>query len=275
MKNRILFMLSVLSVLAVSGTELPDKFQVKCGEITVGVSKRSFWNLNGIWFKGTECCFANTAWYGTTTSYGKGWVGSGHLENGIGEKEVGVKFFLNGAVWHPVSGQTAAESFEYEKTSLVGEMQLKYSVKVSPEKIVELVEMRMRRPMGMTVYHYMHPWNRIFTEYLFIDRNGEKQSGVFASDKRDMKFLKHPFRFAGYSPRMKTGFIQELESISPITQEETFLLWNRLSDRKLYFVPVREKKVPANVDFKWSMTTVFFNAEPEQWQKNAAETVIN
>ena len=86
----------------VSPPPLPSTVQVTCGAVKLELAKHLFWNLNGIWYEGTQVCRKGKGFYGTVIAFsGLGWVGTGHLENKIGEKEVKVSFLLDGREWQP------------------------------------------------------------------------------------------------------------------------------------------------------------------------------
>ena len=99
---------------------MPSTVQVTCGAVKLELAKHLFWNLNGIWYEGTQVCRQGKGFYGTAVAFsGLGWIGTGHLENKIGEKEGKVSSLLDGREWQPGAMPAKGKSFTMKKSAFV------------------------------------------------------------------------------------------------------------------------------------------------------------
>lgn len=257
----------------VSPPPLPSTVQVTCGAVKLELAKHLFWNLNGIWYEGTQVCRKGKGFYGTVIAFsGLGWVGTGHLENKIGEKEVKVSFLLDGREWQPGAMPAKGKSFTMKKSALLHQVRLEYEVHLENSRLRETAGIHVEKNSRIGImYHFMHPWEAIFTEYLLHDRNGGIKEGKFDASNRN-RLVPEPFPLfaAFYAPKEKIGFVSRVTAEKPITGKDEWILWNRGSDRKLYYVPVRTATLKSGNSYEWSMTTDFFTVPPDQWKKKAA-----
>lgn len=247
--------------------------QVTCGAVKLELAKHLFWNLNGIWYEGTQVCRKGKGFYGTVIAFsGLGWVGTGHLENKIGEKEVKVSFLLDGREWQPGAMPAKGKSFTMKKSALLHQVRLEYEVHLENSRLRETARIHVEKNSRIGImYHFMHPWEAIFTEYLLHDRNGGIKEGKFDASNRN-RLVPEPFLLfaAFYAPKEKIGFVSRVTAEKPITGKDEWILWNRGSDRKLYYVPVRTATLKSGNSYEWSMTTDFFTVPPDQWKKKTA-----
>ena len=258
--SAIILTLAASSVFA----QLPDSFQVRNDKVKIELLKRSFWNMNGIWYDNMELCRKGTAWYGTVIATKSGWIGSGHLENKIGEKDVQVEFFLDGKPWTPVAGVTECKSFEMRKKSLLSVLLAEYTLKLENEVITERMSIKntdSKRFYVSVLYNFMHPWHSRFTDYSITGRDGASKSGVFSDTKREEFKEKLPQKASFSSSSDNIAFTTLLTSPEGLEKLEFWLVWNRNSDRKLYY-GVSGKFFEPEREYVWNMTTSF--------EKNAA-----
>jgi hypothetical protein len=260
---------------AVPADELPDTIQVTSGDVEIELGARVFWNLNGIRYQGKSVCQKGKGFYGTVLSFsGLGWVGTGHLENKIGETEIKCEFTVDGKPWAPAAEPVKCNRFEMKKSSLLYQVRVEYRLLVENNRIREDVKLTAEKDSKLgVVYHFMHPWEPMFTEYLLCNRDGQEDRDVF-SDKNlriIMPFLK-PDWASFYAPAEQLGLLSVVRDTSnPPVPADEWLIWNRGRDRKLYYVAARKADWKAGHQASAGMITAFFPATPENWQKQASE----
>lgn len=265
MKKWLMALIAVTGLALMAADELPPYAQVTVGEIKIEVAKRVFWNMNGIWYKGRPVCRRNAGFYGAVIGYqGLGWVGTGHMENKIGETELKVEFFLDGKPWQPVSAPVACNTFEMRKSSLLHQIRVDYTLKLEKGRIYEDARLTVEKEAKFGVlYLFMHPWEPVFTEYRMVKRGGEEDKGVFSAENKG-KMIEVPAPAWGsyYAPQEKIGFVSVVRdtSAAPI-KNDSWLMWNRGNDRKLYYVAARTSTVQAGQQFSYKMVTAFFTGE--------------
>ena len=259
MKKTILAAIILTFAASTVFAQLPDSFQVQNDKVKIEILKRAFWNMNGIWYDNVEICRKGMGWYGTTVTNKSGCVGSGHMENKIGEKDVQVEFFLDGKPWTPVAGVTECKSFEMRKKSLFYALFAEYTLKLENEAIIERMSMKntdSKRFYASVVYNFMHPWHPRFTNYSITGRDGTVKSGVFSDTKREEIRVKLPQQATFSSSSDNLAFTSLLTSPEGLEKQEFWLAWNRNSDRKLYYGVSGKFFEPAR-EYVWSMTTSF------------------
>ncbi len=259
MKKTILSAIILTLAAYTAFAQLPDSFQVQNGKIKIELLKRSFWNMNGIWYDNVEICRKGTAWYGTVIATKTGFVGSGHMENKIGEKDVKVEFFLDGKQWTPVTGVTECKSFEMRKKSLLMTLLTEYTLKLENEAIMERVSMKNTDSKNYYVsvlYNFMHPWHSRFTDYSVTGRDGTGKSGIFSDNKREEFKGKFPQKASFSSSSDNIAFTSQLTSETDLGKQDFWFVWNRNSDRKLYY-GLSGKFFEPGREYVWNMATSF------------------
>ncbi len=231
---KITILSAVILTLAASTAfaQLPDSFQVKDGKIKIELLKRAFWNMNGIWYNNIEICRKGTGWYGTTVTNKSGCVGSGHMENKIGEKDMKVEFFLDGKQWTPVAGVTECKSFEMRKKSLFYALFAEYTLILENETMKERISIKntdSKQFYVSVLYNFMHPWHSRFTDYSITGRDGAAKSGVFSDTKREEIRVKLPQQASFSSSSDQIVFTSLLTSPEGLEKQEFWLAWNRNS----------------------------------------------
>ena len=228
--------------------EDPAEFKVASGEIEVRLTKDSYWNIAGIWYNGKEVCRAKGAISGTTLNFNrKGWCGSGHRDSGVSEMIESVSFKVDGKEWTPVSGTMKAEKFEMVKRSKLYSAILEYHLYITGNNIIEYNQVELAETVdNATIYHAMHPWTKIFEDFLYKERKGSEISGKFSNAKRSSEFKRSPDYFAAFAPSLKCGWITVVARSANFATKDAFDITNRIVDRKLYYVPVRGGKIRKN-----------------------------
>ena len=120
-------------------------------------------------------CQKNKGFYGTVLSYkGLGWVGTGHLENKIGETEVKVEFLADGKPVLPGLDKITTSSFQLKKTSVLHQARLQYELLLENNRLLEKVtlEALTESELGL-LYHFMHPWESRFQEFILQGRQNQ------------------------------------------------------------------------------------------------------
>ena len=140
MKIKPLFWLLLFVTAAVFAKE-PDMLQVECGNVEIFLAQQFFWNLNGIKRNGVMIGRQDRGFYGTVIRYDVGWVGTGHLENKIGETNLKVKFFCDGKEFIPAGKKISGKKFVMEKTSVLHNAQLRYTLILEDDLLTETAEL--------------------------------------------------------------------------------------------------------------------------------------
>ena len=276
MKKLLSFLLPVIVVAAVCGAELPKTFSIKCGDIETEFQERSFWNMQGVNFKG-KVAASPKSWYGTVTAGqgGKlhGWIGSGHKENKIGEKNVKLSFKINGSEWTPTAGTHNVKSFELTKESDLGMMHLKYNLRISGNQIYEHVRTNMIQRRYILIYHFMYAWDTSFSEYAFKAADGTVKTGKFLGKKANI-YIPMPEKFGVFSPENNIAAIAELKAISSIDAKAEIRLHDLPNFHKYYFVPTsrRTKRLEPGKFFEYSQTTSFYQCDAQIFKQKMGMT---
>lgn len=150
------------------------------------------------------------------------------------------------------------------KSSLLHQIRVDYALKVEKGQIREDIKLTVEKEAKFGVlYLFMHPWEPTFTEYRIVKRDGSEDKGVFNSDnEKKMIEAATPSWGTYYAPQEKIGFVSVVKDTSEKTlQEDSFLMWNRGSDRKLYYVASRKATLQPGQQFSYKMITSFFTGD--------------
>ena len=265
MKKSIMAIFAVIFTATLWAAEMPKEFSVTCGNLKVTFSERTFWNLRGVVFKGRNVT-SPKSWYGTVTAGQpgiKGWVGSGHMENGIGEKNLKLSMKLDGKEWTPSSAENNGKDFELTKESDLGYMHLVYNIKVSGDTVTEEVKFNMLERKIIQIYHFMLPLDNSFKTYTVQNSDGEIINGEFKGKEENI-YLKKPAVFTAYSPSLQTKVICKLENTDVVSKDSCIRLHDRASFRKFYFIPAPRIKISAGKVYNQKMTTTFIDEKKEK-----------
>ena len=256
---------------AAAAADKPRQLHIQCGDVGVFIAPQLFWNLNGITFGKRFIGRQDHGFYGTVIRYDVGWVGTGHLENGIGETGVEVDFTRDGKVFIPSPEQSeiVCRTFTMTKKSTLHHAQLIYTLKVADGVISESVKLQMLKNQHLKiVYNFMHPWHDSFEDYRMRPADGSETSGnAPRSEKGKMLLFEQPETATLYSKSLQTALFSTVsaQNSAPLGH---WLLWNRgEQDRKLYFRPLFEKTVSAGEVMQWQMKTTFRRMDFADWQK--------
>lgn len=274
MKTLFLLCLTPLLLLGEAESKLPKSLLITSGEVQIELSSRHFWNLNGIWYRGQMVCQKNKGFYGTVISYqGLGWVGTGHLENKIGETEVKVEFLADGKPILPGQDKVTANSFQLKKTSVLHQTRLKYELRLENNRLREqvILEAITESEFGI-LYHFMHPWENSFQEFILQGKQKQTEKQIFnAGNEGKFIWEQSPLWAALHDPAEKLTVLSIVHSIRPLTPEPEWLMWNRGRDRKLYYVPGKKIRHTAAMQSDAVMLTCFLDSETAIWPSQAAE----
>lgn len=268
MKIKPLFWLLLLVTAAVFAKE-PDMLQVECGNVEIFLAPQFFWNLNGIKRNGVMIGRQDRGFYGTVIRYDVGWVGTGHLENKIGETNLKVKFFCDGKEFIPAGKKISGKKFVMEKTSVLHNAQLRYTLILEDDLLTETAELHFLKDEKLSVaYNFMHPWESSFEHFRTLSSKGKIDSGIMPdAENGKMLTFSEPLTASFYSEKLSTALVSTVktEHASPAN---SWLFWNRGSnDRKLYFRPLHQYQVKAGEKMQWTMRTHFRTVSLEAWQK--------
>ena len=243
----------------------------KVGNVAARFDPHKAWNLNRIEFKGVRLGIDKPgAHYGTVFKFpGVGFIGSGHTENET-EAIDSIQFFADGkAVSLAKDADLAATEFRMERRSRVRDFQLKTSIQVKNDRILEQTQFQTSKDVPLDlVYLFMHPWTVTATEYLAGGAGKPEVSGVFADTKgfhvkQDLDWVSE------YDAPSGTGLVSRLLK-KPESGGATILLWDVPNTyRKFYLRCFAAKTVPAGFAGTYKLVTGFFEATPEKW-KDAA-----
>lgn len=270
------FLLFVLSVNLEAQT--PRSIRIESGDTHIELAAHFFWNLSGIWYKGENVGLKGRGYYGTVADFDSlGWVGTGHLENKIGETELKVEFWVDGQPWQATETPVKCTRFEMRKRSLLHKLRLEYTLKLENNSLREFAAVTVEDDCRIRVlYHFMHPWMPKFTEYLVASRTKEMISGTFSTTNQETIPGNNPDWVAFYASPEQFGIISIVRDCSlPSASGDGWLIWNRLlEDRKLYYIPSKRADLRKDRRFESEMITAFFTASPENWQKLTQEQAV-
>ena len=265
----IMLLLSTLCGTAGKTQEKPAQIHIQCGDIGLYIAPHLFWNLNGITYKNHFPGRQDHGFYGTVIRYDVGWVGTGHLENGIGETEVKLEFTKDGKSFTPGEKTVECQNFTMTKRSRLHHANLVYQLKVADGVISESASLHFPEQQDLKiVYNFMHPWHNSFEDYRVVPTDSKENSGTMPrSEKGKMLIFAQPMIASFYSKEWNLALISKV-SAAPDSPLGDWLFWNRgEQDRKMYFRPLNKAVVPAGSRFEWSMQTVFRSASPDEWSK--------
>lgn len=247
----------------------PEQFNIRSENTEITLSPELFWNLNGIAYRNKLIGRQDHGFYGTVIRYDVGWVGTGHLENGIGETELELAFTKDGKPFTPAGENIVCKSFTMTKRAKLHHAELTYTLKLENDTISESAQLRFLKDQPLKiVYNFMHPWHHTFENFRLISTDGKSEQGAMpVAQKGKMLIFPRPQTASFYSEKFKLALFSTVtaEKNSPLGD---WLFWNRgEQDRKMYFRPLNNRNVSAGEVMRWSMVTTFMNTDAENWQK--------
>ena len=246
---------------------VPSVLQVQCGKLEIFLDSRFFWNLNGIKRNNVMIGRQDRGFYGTVIRYDVGWVGTGHLENKIGEKDVQVKFFCDDKEFIPAGKKISCRKFVMKKNSLLHHAKLDYTLTVEDDLLTETAKLHFLKDEKIKVgYNFMHPWHSSFENYRAVSASGKAVSGIMPDKENGKMYIfDEPHAASFYSKELETALISKVTANnSPLG---SWLFWNRgENDRKLYFRPLHRTPVKAGNIMQWTMTTAFRTLSFADWE---------
>ena len=231
---------------------------VKCGDTSITLVSRHYWNLNSLDFAGINLC-RNRSYFGNVARFNCGWVGSGHKENKIGETELKVQFFADGKEFVPSKKVKVieAKNFELKKSSVLLDLLVEYTLTLEDGKLTERAKVTVLRDTELKLlYLFMHPWCPIFESAICKKADGSEENINFS----EMKIKGVPSKtgltnVTYFAPKEKLAATTTLNVIKAVPRgKAAFLFWNRGVDRKLYFQPVNKQKFKAGETFEYELT---------------------
>ena len=246
----------------------PTVLQVQCGKLEIFLDSRFFWNLNGIKRNDVMIGRQERGFYGTVIRYDIGWVGTGHLENKIGEKDVQMKFFCDDKEFTPDGKKISCRKFMMKKTSLLHHAKVDYTLILEDDLITETAAIRFLKDEEIQIaYNFMHPWHSAFENYRTISTSGKAVSGTMPEKENNKRYVfDEPYAASFYSEELKTAIISKVTCHN--SPAGSWLFWNRgQNDRKLYYRPLLQSQVKAGDSMRWTMTTSFKTISFDDWQK--------
>ena len=259
----------MITLTALTSTAAPEQLNIRSQNIEITLSPKLFWNLNGIVYRNKLIGRQNHGFYGTVIRYDVGWVGTGHLENGIGETELKLTFTRDGKPFTPEQEQIECRSFSMIKHSKLHHAELIYTLKLENDTLTESAELHFLKDQPLKIiYNFMHPWHHTFENFRLISADGKIEQGVMPIDQKGkMLIFPRPLPASFYSDKLNVALFSTV-SASQNSPLGDWLFWNRgEQDRKMYFRPLFNKSVAKGEVMKWSMTTTFMDTGAENWQK--------
>ena len=268
MKIKLFFLLLLFAVGAIFAKEA-DMLQVKCGKVEIFLAPQFFWNLNGIKRNNVMIGRQDLGFYCTVIRYDVGWVGTGHLENKIGETDVRVRFFCDGTEFVPAGKKITGKKFVMEKTSVLHNAGLRYTLTLEDDLLTETAELHFLKDEKLRVaYNFMHPWESSFEHFRTLSASGKIDCGIMPdAENGKMLTFTQPLAASFYSEKLSTALISTVKSENS-SPANSWLFWNRGgNDRKLYFRPLHQYRVKAGEKMQWTMRTHFCTVSLDAWKK--------
>lgn len=229
---------------------------VRCKDLEIKLVSRHYWNMNSLDFAGVNLC-RSRSYFGNVARFECGWVGTGHKENKIGEKELKVEFFADGKKFTPSGKAVSCEKFEMKKSSVLLDLHIAYTFTLTPGKLVERAKVTVLRDTDVKIlYLFMHPWLAFFEQALCKNSDGTEEIINF-NEKSDTKtFIRKNLHSICYTAnKEKIKATTSVKTITPAPEgKEQYLFWNRGIDRKLYFQPIKNQSLKAGTVFEYEMS---------------------
>lgn len=140
---------------------------------------------------------------------GLGWVGTGHLENKIGEKEVKVSFLLDGREWQPGAMPAKGKSFTMKKSALLHQVRLEYEVHLENSRLRETARIHVEKNSRIGImYHFMPPGRQFLPNTCSMTgTEGSKRGNSTLRTGTGWYRNRFPLFAAFYAPKEKIGFV--------------------------------------------------------------------
>ena len=254
--KKLFLLLAGIAGIVLGASEIPQQ-KIQCGDTEITLVSRHYWNLNSIDYRGINLCRPRS-FFGNVIRFKCGWVGTGHKENKIGEKDVKVKFFADGKEFVPAGQKITAEKFELKKSSILLDVKIDYEICFTADNLIERAKVTVLRDTDVAQFYlFMHPWCGIFTKAECINTDGALEVIDFTKlTKKQSLSRRNITRVNYYAPAEKITAVSTLRTITPAPGgKSAFLFWNRGVDRKLYFQPVPRMKLSAGTVFEYELTT--------------------
>ena len=255
--KKLFLLLAGIAGIVLGASEIPQQ-KIQCGDTEITLVSRHYWNLNSIDYRGINLCRPRS-FFGNVIRFKCGWVGTGHKENKIGEKDVKVKFFADGKEFVPAGKTLDVKKFEMKKSSVLLDLKIDYTISFSADKLVERAKVTVLKDTEVAQFYlFMHPWCGIFTKAECVNADGSIESIDFSRMAKKQSLTKRGIsRVNYYAPAEKITAVSTLRTITPAPGgKSAFLFWNRGVDRKLYFQPVPRTHLAAGTVFEYELTTV-------------------
>lgn len=249
----------------------PAEIVADVGDLQVRFESRSFWTLYRIDYKGDRICLDRFgSHYGSVASFpGVGFIGSGHTEN-EDEQIVDLKLIVDGEPVERPEAKLACREIRLQKRSRIRDLILGTEISVQDNRIVEDVRLRAVKPTAVNlIYHFMHPWTFTATEYLAESLDGTRVEGSFTGD-RQQKIDRATRWSAIYDPPSAKGALTYVLD-APADDDWRTRYWDVPSVyRKHYLATFLNKTVPADMEYRYRIATVPFEATQDRWRDTAS-----
>ena len=263
--KKLLFSVGASLLFAALNAALPPAITVRCGALDFKLTQYQSWNLGGIDFNGVNVC-RSASYFGNVAMYdlnGKtGWVGSGHKDNNkVGETDVQVKFFADGAEFVPDKKMREVKEFELKKSSVLHHLKIDYILKIKDNGIYEYARITAVQDTDVKcLYLFMHPMCPVFTSAEFAYGNGKVEKVEFAGKRFQIKKTGTPLA-TYFAPEKGIVATTQVKAIKPFVNgaDDKFDIWNRgdKADRKLYFMALRKRQLKAGDSAEYECFTKF------------------
>ena len=248
----------------------PGSLTIFAGDLKIILASAYFWNLNGVWFQNIYTGQYEMGFWGTVLKYKNlGWVGTGHLENKIGEKILNLEFYRDGEKWLPDAEAINCKFFRMYKRSVVHKAELEYELELKNNALHENVKIRFLQDSDMDIiYHFMHNWDKAFTEYRVRSRKGKEAAGsMLTRNKGEQLYFDEPYAASLFAPEYGAALVQKVRIVKPLAKD-VWRFWNRGDqDRKIYYTAGEKLRILQGAEGEWKMETRFYRMDINQWKK--------
>lgn len=264
--------------------EWPQKTVITVGDVLTRIDGPKLWTLSGIDYQGTVMSSEDSA-YGTVfTIRDVGHLGTAHFLDVPGkpgeiEKEnvTSLKYFVDDAPVTPFS-QTMdlqGKSFRMERTSKIRGFDLKSSVTLRDDVLIESVDMKVTEPVDLVKAHLtMYAWTPEATVYLLGNDAGVQKRGTFLKEGNTVaEVVKDVSWSAIFDPAGGKGAVYVVVK-RPVDDPAALIMIDSPGlYRKIAGYDLVDKIVPVGWEGSYESVVGFFTATEADWEAKAQQRV--
>ena len=258
----------------------PQKVVVTVGDLRTRIDGSKMWALSGIDFQESVMATEDSAYGSVLTIRNVGHLGTAHFldvpgKPGQVEKEQvdSLQLFVDEKRISDLTPtmNLSGNSFRVERRSKIRAMNLKTSILIRDEVLIETVHFQATGAIDLrSAYPWMYALTPEATVYVFGDKNGILHRGKFLSEGKTVsQVVQNANWMAVFNPSNGKGTVCYFLRHPP-TAEGNFLLIDAPGIyRKVAAYSLIDKIVPEGFDGTYQSAVGFFNTTVRNWEEHA------